>query len=75
MPYYGDLELEIPVDYVEDYTVEERLGTSGRQQPLQNKKVPQDLSTLSGNNGVFFIIYSIILFHSKYNIKFTLQTH
>lgn len=51
LPYYGDLELEIPVDYVEDYTVEERLGTSGRQQPLQNKKVPQHLSTLSGNNG------------------------
>ncbi|XP_067370852.1 protein tyrosine phosphatase receptor type Na isoform X2 [Channa argus] len=45
LPYYGDLELEIPVDYVEDYTLEERLGTSSRQQPLQNKKVPQDIST------------------------------
>lgn len=40
----------MPVDYVEDYTLEERLGTAGRQQPqLQNKKVPQDFSTLSGN--------------------------
>lgn len=51
LPYYEDLELEIPVDYVEDYTLEERLGTAGRQQALQNKKVPQDFSTLSGNNG------------------------
>lgn len=51
LPYYDDLELEIPVDYVEDYTLEERLGTTGRQQPLQNKKVSQDFSTLSGNNG------------------------
>ncbi|XP_045909856.1 protein tyrosine phosphatase receptor type Na [Micropterus dolomieu] len=49
MPYY-DVDLEIPVDYVEDYTLEERLGTAGRQQPLQNKKVPQDIRTLSGNN-------------------------
>ncbi|XP_070693630.1 protein tyrosine phosphatase receptor type Na [Pempheris klunzingeri] len=50
LPYYEDLELEIPVDYVEDYTIEERLGTAGRQPTLQNKKVPQDVSTLSGNN-------------------------
>ncbi|XP_041807009.1 protein tyrosine phosphatase receptor type Na [Chelmon rostratus] len=50
LPYYEDFELEMPVDYVEDYTLEERLGTAGRQQPqLQNKKVPQDFSTLSGN--------------------------
>ncbi|KAA8588253.1 hypothetical protein FQN60_001447 [Etheostoma spectabile] len=49
LPYYDDLELEMPVDYVEDYTLEERLGTAGRQQ-TQNKKVPQDISTLSGNN-------------------------
>ncbi|XP_040003585.1 protein tyrosine phosphatase receptor type Na [Xiphias gladius] len=49
LPYYEDLELEIPVDYVEDYNLEERL-TAGRQQMLQNKKVPQDFSTLSGNN-------------------------
>nr|XP_046259028.1 protein tyrosine phosphatase receptor type Na [Scatophagus argus] len=50
LPYYEDLELEIPVDYGEDYTVEERLGTVGRQQQsLQNKKVPQDFSILSGN--------------------------
>ncbi|XP_054471100.1 protein tyrosine phosphatase receptor type Na [Anoplopoma fimbria] len=50
LPYYEDLELEIPVDYVEDYTLEERLGTAGRQQTQQNKKVPQEISTLSGNN-------------------------
>ncbi|XP_023154309.2 protein tyrosine phosphatase receptor type Na isoform X2 [Amphiprion ocellaris] len=50
LPYYEDLELEIPVDYVEDYTLEERLGTTGRQQTLQNKKVPQALSALSGTN-------------------------
>lgn len=49
MPYYEDLEM--PVDYVEDYTLEERLGTAGRRQPLQNKKVPQDISTQSGTNG------------------------
>ena len=41
----------MPVDYVEDYTLEERLGTAGRQQPLQNKKVPQDISTQSRTNG------------------------
>uniref|UniRef100_A0A8D3AAV1 Protein tyrosine phosphatase receptor type Na n=1 Tax=Scophthalmus maximus TaxID=52904 RepID=A0A8D3AAV1_SCOMX len=28
LPYYEDLELEIPVDYVEDYTLEERIGTA-----------------------------------------------
>lgn len=50
LPYYEDLELKMPVDYVEDYTLEERLGTAGRQrQQYQNKKVPQDISTLSGN--------------------------
>uniref|UniRef100_A0A3Q2QE70 Protein tyrosine phosphatase receptor type Na n=1 Tax=Fundulus heteroclitus TaxID=8078 RepID=A0A3Q2QE70_FUNHE len=27
-------DIEIPVDYVEDYTLEERLGTAGRQQNL-----------------------------------------
>ncbi|KAK5861268.1 hypothetical protein PBY51_022678 [Eleginops maclovinus] len=45
LPYYEDLELEVPVDYVEDYTLEERLGTAGRQQVPQNKKVPQEIST------------------------------
>ncbi|XP_037645727.1 protein tyrosine phosphatase receptor type Na isoform X2 [Sebastes umbrosus] len=50
LPYYEDLELEIPVDYVEDYTIEERLGTAGRQQTPQNKKVPQEISALAGNN-------------------------
>ncbi|XP_040057336.2 protein tyrosine phosphatase receptor type Na [Gasterosteus aculeatus] len=50
LPYYEDLELAIPVDYVEDYTLEERLGTAGRQQTQQNKKVPPRISTVSGNN-------------------------
>ncbi|KAG7502980.1 receptor-type tyrosine-protein phosphatase-like N isoform X1 [Solea senegalensis] len=50
LPYYEDVELEIPVDYVEDYTLEERLGTAGRQHVPQNKKVLQDLSSLSGNS-------------------------
>ncbi|XP_062287767.1 protein tyrosine phosphatase receptor type Na [Scomber scombrus] len=50
LPYYEDLDLEIPMDYVEDYTLEERLRTTGRQQTQQNKKVSQDYSTLSGNN-------------------------
>ncbi|KAM3608162.1 uncharacterized protein V6R79_020257 [Siganus canaliculatus] len=50
LPYYDDLQLEIPVDYVEDYTLEERLGTAGRQQPQpQNKKILQDFSTGNGN--------------------------
>lgn len=44
----------MPADYVEDYTVEERLGTGRRQQTLQNKKVPQDFGTLSGPNGESF---------------------
>lgn len=39
------------MDYVEDYTIEERLSTAGRQQTQQNKKVTQDISALSGNNG------------------------
>lgn len=50
LPYY-DLELDVPVDYVEDYTLEERLGTAGRQQLVQNKKIPQEYKILSGNNG------------------------
>ncbi|XP_029936530.1 protein tyrosine phosphatase receptor type Na [Myripristis murdjan] len=50
LPYYEDLELELPVDYVEDYTLEERHGTAAIQQPQQNKKVPQDYSTLTGLN-------------------------
>ncbi|XP_072301153.1 protein tyrosine phosphatase receptor type Na isoform X2 [Eucyclogobius newberryi] len=49
LPYYEDLELEIPVDYVEDYTIEERLGT-GRQPAVQSKKVPQDFNSMHGNN-------------------------
>ncbi|XP_029967566.1 protein tyrosine phosphatase receptor type Na [Salarias fasciatus] len=50
LPHYEDLKLEIPVDYVEDYTLEERLGTAGRPEPMQSKKVPQDLSAVSGNS-------------------------
>ncbi|XP_018527435.1 LOW QUALITY PROTEIN: protein tyrosine phosphatase receptor type Na [Lates calcarifer] len=50
LPYYEDFELEIPVDYVEDYSLEERVGTAGRQQAMQHKKTPQDFSTLPGNN-------------------------
>lgn len=45
------MELEIPLDSVEDYTLEERLGTASRQPTLQNKKIPQDFSAQSVNNG------------------------
>lgn len=52
LPYYEDL-LEIPVDYVEDYTLQERVGTAGRQQQqqrqLHNKNVFQDFSSPSGS--------------------------
>ncbi|CAL8340016.1 unnamed protein product [Boreogadus saida] len=40
LPYYDDLELELPVDYVEDYTLEERVGTVARPPPPQQKKKP-----------------------------------
>ncbi|CAJ1079185.1 protein tyrosine phosphatase receptor type Na [Xyrichtys novacula] len=50
LPYYEELDLEIPVDYAEEYTLEERLDTAGRQQAMQNKKAPQDFSALPGNN-------------------------
>ncbi|XP_029386099.1 protein tyrosine phosphatase receptor type Na [Echeneis naucrates] len=49
LPYYEDFELG-PIDYVEGYTLEERLGTAGRQQMMQNKKVPPDFSLQSGSN-------------------------
>lgn len=49
IPYYDDLELEIPVDYVEGYTIEERLGT-GRQPAVQSKKAPQDFGSNHGSN-------------------------
>ncbi|KAG7227453.1 hypothetical protein INR49_005267 [Caranx melampygus] len=49
LPYYEDLEVDIPMDYVEGYTLEERLGPT-RQQMLQKEKVAQDFSTLSENN-------------------------
>ncbi|XP_068184750.1 protein tyrosine phosphatase receptor type Na isoform X2 [Antennarius striatus] len=50
LPYYEDLELEIPLDYVEDYTLEERLGTAARQQQPQPqiKKVTQDFGNRNG---------------------------
>ncbi|XP_056145401.1 protein tyrosine phosphatase receptor type Na [Lampris incognitus] len=50
IPYYEDLDLGLPVDYVGDYAIESRLGTTARQQSLQNKKAPQDYSSLSGLN-------------------------
>lgn len=59
LPYYEDFELELPVDYAEDYTLPEGLSADGRQhqrqqqqqqqQKLQNKKVSQDLSSLPVN--------------------------
>ncbi|KAM4730953.1 protein tyrosine phosphatase receptor type Na [Anableps anableps] len=64
LPYYEDLD--IPVDYVEDYTLEERLGTAGRQQNLQNKKAPQDSTPLAGNNDGLLQRMSGVL--QKYNI-------
>lgn len=51
LPYYEDFEFELPVDYVEDYTLEERPGTAARQPTLQYKKTSQDFNTLSGNSG------------------------
>uniref|UniRef100_A0A8C5HTJ2 Receptor-type tyrosine-protein phosphatase-like N n=1 Tax=Gouania willdenowi TaxID=441366 RepID=A0A8C5HTJ2_GOUWI len=51
LPYYEDLEMEIPVDYVEDYILEEKLGTAAKQQTPQNKKVVQDFRAPSGNDG------------------------
>ncbi|CAG5865488.1 unnamed protein product [Menidia menidia] len=50
VPYYEDFDLEIPANYMEDYTLQERLGTTGRQQNIQNKKVPEDLNGLSGGD-------------------------
>ncbi|XP_049584046.1 protein tyrosine phosphatase receptor type Na isoform X2 [Syngnathus scovelli] len=44
LPYYDDFQMEIPVDYTE-----ERLGSTNRQRPFQNK-ASQVYSTQSGNN-------------------------
>ncbi|XP_051938053.1 protein tyrosine phosphatase receptor type Na isoform X2 [Hippocampus zosterae] len=49
LPYYDDFQMELPLDYAEDYTLEERLGSTNRQPPLQNK-VSQVYNTQSGNN-------------------------
>lgn len=49
LPYYDGLELEIPLDYVEGYTIEERLG-AGRQPAVQSKKAPQDFGSRHGSN-------------------------
>ncbi|XP_077392057.1 protein tyrosine phosphatase receptor type Na isoform X1 [Festucalex cinctus] len=49
LPYYDDMQMEIPVDYAEDYTLEERLGSTNRQPPLQNK-LSQIYGTQSGNS-------------------------
>ncbi|XP_061142596.1 protein tyrosine phosphatase receptor type Na [Syngnathus typhle] len=48
LPYYDDFQMEIPVEYTEDYTLE-RLGSTNRQTPFQNK-ASQVYSTQSGNN-------------------------
>uniref|UniRef100_A0A1A7XMQ5 Protein tyrosine phosphatase, receptor type, Na n=2 Tax=Iconisemion striatum TaxID=60296 RepID=A0A1A7XMQ5_9TELE len=66
LPYYDNLDLEIPVDYVEDYTLEERLGTAGRQQSLQTKKAPQDMRTVSQNNDNLLQRISDVL--RRYNV-------
>ncbi|KAJ0070168.1 hypothetical protein NL108_002481, partial [Boleophthalmus pectinirostris] len=58
--YYEDLELELPVDYVEDYTTEERLGT-GRQPAVQSKKAPQDFSSMHENNDGLLQRMSVVL--------------
>ncbi|CAL8240882.1 unnamed protein product [Merluccius merluccius] len=50
LPYYDDLALELPVDYVEDYTLEERVDTAARQQPQLKKKPIQDVSRLPAAN-------------------------
>ncbi|XP_015822198.1 protein tyrosine phosphatase receptor type Na isoform X2 [Nothobranchius furzeri] len=63
---YDNLDLEIPVDYVEDYTLEERLGTAGRQQNLQSKKAPQDVRTGSQNNDNLLQRISDVL--RRYNV-------
>uniref|UniRef100_A0A1A8Q7Z0 Protein tyrosine phosphatase, receptor type, Na n=1 Tax=Nothobranchius rachovii TaxID=451742 RepID=A0A1A8Q7Z0_9TELE len=63
---YDNLDLEIPVDYVEDYTLEERLGTAGRQQNLQSKKAPQDIRTGSQNNDNLLQRISDVL--RRYNV-------
>lgn len=62
LPYY-DLEVDIPVDYVEDYTLQERIGTAGRQQQqqLQNKKVPDNFSSLPRNGNGEEVIHSLII--------------
>ncbi|MEQ2167447.1 hypothetical protein GOODEAATRI_004293 [Goodea atripinnis] len=64
LPYYEDIE--IPVDYVEDYTLEERLGTAGRQQNQQNKKAPQESAPLAGSNDGLLERMSGVL--QRYNI-------
>ncbi|XP_054887338.1 protein tyrosine phosphatase receptor type Na [Poeciliopsis prolifica] len=64
LPYYEDLE--IPVDYVEDYTLEERLGTARRQPNIQNKKAPQESAPLIANNDGLLQRMSGVL--QKYNI-------
>lgn len=60
LPYYGDFELELPVDYVEDYSSLEGLSTDGKQpqqqQKLQNKKVSHGFSPLPVNgNGETYL--------------------
>ncbi|XP_077436351.1 protein tyrosine phosphatase receptor type Na isoform X2 [Vanacampus margaritifer] len=49
LPYYDDMRMEIPVDYAEDYTLDERLESTNRQPPLRNK-LSQIYGTQSGNS-------------------------
>ncbi|CAG09262.1 unnamed protein product, partial [Tetraodon nigroviridis] len=53
LPHYEDFELELPVDYVEDYSLAEGLGPDAKQPQqqlkLQNKKVSHGFSPLPGN--------------------------
>lgn len=53
LPYYDHFELELPVDYVEDYSLLEGLSADGKQRPQQRKlpnpKVSEGFSALPGN--------------------------
>ncbi|XP_037542838.1 protein tyrosine phosphatase receptor type Na [Nematolebias whitei] len=66
LPYYENLDLEIPADLVEDYTLQERLRTAGRQPNLQSKKAPQDVSTGHRNNDGLIQRISGVL--QRYNV-------
>ncbi|XP_061547687.1 protein tyrosine phosphatase receptor type Na isoform X2 [Phycodurus eques] len=46
LPYYDDFQMETPLDYADDYNLEERFGSTNRQPALQNKVY----SAQSGNS-------------------------